>query len=136
VRGVRWLPLVAISIMLAGCASAGKRAAPPATPQHVVAAYFAALNAHDKTRARPLVTADFARFSFDDPHSCWFDGCVKITHLKTSKPRYDRYGADVRVRFIIDQRDQRTKSYGWSGYYCLIRKGPGAPWLIAVEGNC
>jgi hypothetical protein len=135
VRVARGLPVVAFSLLLAACGGTSKRAAPPITPQQVVAAYFAAGNAHDKARARPLLTPGFAALSFNF-HDGWFNSNVNVTHLKTSKPRYDRYGADVPVSFIWDHHDGRTTPDKVSGYYCLIRKKPGGPWIIADEGDC
>src|SRR5436309_2244020 len=102
--GLRWIPIAAISIMLAGCASSGERAAPLTTPQSVVAAYFAALNAHNEASARPLVTSGFAALSFN-PHDGWFNDDVKITHLETARPRYTHnaygYEARVRIRYVV-----------------------------------
>jgi hypothetical protein len=139
VRGIRCLPLVAISIVLAGCASSGKRAAPIAAPQRVVAAYFAAGNAHDKARARPLVTPGFARFSFN-PHDGWFNGAVKVTHLETTRPRYTHnaygYEAHVGTSYVFEQLSPGHGSNAVSGEYCLYRKGPHDAWRIGAEGNC
>lgn len=137
-QGIRWIPLIAISVMLVGCASAGKSATPPEPPQRVVAAYFAALNAHDKAQARPLVTPGFANYSFN-PRDGWFNSRLKITQLETTRPRYthSRYGsiAHVRTRLVVEFPLKQAPTQ-ISGQYCLERKNVGDPWRIEAQGDC
>ena len=137
-RIARWLPVVAISLVLAAC---GATSAPLVTlpgPKHVVVAYTAARNAKDKAAARPLLTRSFARLTLNDSGK-WFDGRVKITDLRISKQFYDahfRYGAFVAASFVVaDHHAGAMVRRPDAETFYLLRQGPTDPWLIDEEGK-
>jgi hypothetical protein len=103
----------------------------------VVAAYVAALSAHDLRTARALLTPAHAR-DVESAADSWFTNVRSITRLHLDRPAIEGappLRAIVGVRFVLDQYRVESMENGptdWS--YMLVRKSPAQRWLIAGEG--
>ena len=134
---------VLVVVLAAGCSGSRSKSVsiPPvdASPQRVVTAYVAALNAHDVRAARALLTPAHAR-RVESAADSWFTDVKSITHLRLSRPTIDTSNprsmrAVVGVRFVLDQYQQESMPNGptvWT--YTLVRHGPNHRWLIDDEG--
>jgi len=138
--------LILLVMLTAGCDAGDKRAALPpvnASPQRVVAAYIAALNAHDLRTARALLTPAHER-DVESEADSWFTNLRSITHLHLHRPATDtidarsmhyRHGVVVGAEFVLDQHEVESMEDGpnaWS--FTLVRNSPGQRWLIGSEG--
>jgi hypothetical protein len=144
VRVVHWLPVAVIALLLSACGGTSTPAARHATPERIVALFIAALDAHDKAAARPLLTPTFARYALDQSGS-WFNDSLKITRLRTSKPWSEsaaarsqgyKYGKVVNARFVIEplHSGATPKEVSVENFY-LMANSTNGPWLIGAEGN-
>jgi hypothetical protein len=115
-----------------------------ASPQRVVAAYVAALDAHDIPTARALLTPAHARVVEGEGDS-WFRNVVSITNLHMNRPyndaydarqRHYRFGVSIGVQFVLQQHRAMSMPNGptvWG--YILVRNSRRQRWLIADEGS-
>jgi hypothetical protein len=133
---------------LAGCGGAAGThvALPPvsANPQGVIAGYVAAINAHDLTTARALLTPTHAQLVEREPDG-WFTNIVSVTALKINRPfndpldarqRHYRYAVGMGVTFDLKQHQVMSMPNGptvWG--YILVRNSRTQRWLIADEGT-
>jgi hypothetical protein len=142
----RWLVVVGVVVVVAYLATAivyrlsnplprERDVALPdaaATPDAVVAAYVAALDAHD------CETAD-ALWAGPGPAASWCEDLASITLLSTATHRGARNWATVGVGLDVDWRwlkadgsmDEGSVTWG----YTLRRDGQGRPWRILKEGQ-
>jgi predicted SnoaL-like aldol condensation-catalyzing enzyme len=133
--------------LLTGCGgSSAHIALPPvsASPQRVAAAYVAAINAHDVTTARALLTPSYRQLTANAPDS-WFTNVESITHLRLSKPFEDRnlahtlhyhYVLDVGADFVLKQRQVMSMPNGQTTWgFSVVRNSPRQRWLIGSEGT-
>jgi hypothetical protein len=118
---------------------------PPAdaSPQRVVAAYVAALDAHDLRTARALMTPRF-REDVGRQVDSWFSNVVTMRRLRIGRPLRDRHLASARrhrfvlylgVEFDLQQGRELSMRNGpavWG--YVLVRDRPGARWLVDEDG--
>lgn len=142
-------------VLIAGCASQSRVAgsspisiaqasAGQPSPQQVVSAYIAALNAHDVARAKTYLTSQHAAEVAGEVDS-WFSNVRSITDVVVGpdSPRDAAGGPEagytqivqVGVRFTLEQYHAESMQNGpndWS--YILVRSSDQYPWLIADEG--
>ena len=141
--------VVLLPCLLAGCGSATSDArhvalpAAGAPPARVVAAYVAALDAHDVATAKALMTPRFRQLVEHQVDS-WFTNTVSIRRLKTGAPyAVPGVGSSVRRRFVryvpvqfdLEQRRQVSMRNGptvWG--YVLVRDRPPGRWLVDGVG--
>ncbi|MDX6204448.1 MAG: hypothetical protein QOF39_505 [Frankiales bacterium] len=152
------LPVAFALVVATGCASgtpAPTGSAAPGTvtspaggasPQDVVRAYLAALNAHDVATATRLLTAEHAHLVASEVDS-WFTNVRSITAVEVgySVPESGAgsgslgagYAHVVRVgaTFNLHQKDASSMQNGRTDWgYLLVRNADTQPWLIADEG--
>src|SRR5262245_19439744 len=142
----RGLLIAVVAIGVSGCGGAKHVTlpGPSASPQEIVSAYIAALNAHDVTTARALLTPDHARV-VGRAVDGWFTNTVSIKNLQMNKPHNDPYDARQRhfrycdvmgVSFDLEQRHAMSMPNGTTTWgYILCRNSPSKRWLIADEGT-
>jgi hypothetical protein len=125
----------------------GKRIALPpvnAGPKQIVAAYVAALNAHDVRTARALLTPTEAKLVENSPDS-EFRNVRSITHLSINRPfvdRFDarslhyRFGVGVGTSFVLDQYKVESQENGPTVLgFTLVRNRPLERWRIGDQGS-
>jgi hypothetical protein len=140
----------AIAPALAACGGGGQARrrtlrvpARDAGPRQVVAAYVAALSAHDIATAKALMTSGFAH-GVESAVDSRFTNTLAITHLRMgavepggdheSARRY-RYVLYVPVEFDLRQRRQVSMRDGEAVWgYVLVRNSGNARWLIDEDG--
>jgi hypothetical protein len=133
---------------LSGCGGAASNhvALPPlsASPQRVVAAYVAAINAHDTATARALLTPAYGRLTADAPDS-WFTNVESIKHLRLNKPFEDsniaqtlhyRYALGMGAQFALNQHKVLSMRNGQTTWgFWVVRNSRSQRWLIGTEGT-
>ncbi|SEG89829.1 protein of unknown function [Thermomonospora echinospora] len=144
------LVLLAGVALVTGCGSEGPKSRvgiPPvgASPQEVVTAYVAAINAHDKEAGRRLSTPHFAQQQ-EGGEDDQFRNIVEISHLQVQTPLSNgghesadgkRYqdAVYVPVTFILKQREVVSMPNGHTAWgYILVRTGADQPWRINDHG--
>ena len=126
-----------VAMLAAGCGSGNKRVTLPpvnASPQRVVSAYIAALNAHDLRIAQALLTPAHAR-EVETEEDSWFRNLRSITHLQLHRPVHYRHGVVVGAEFVLDQHKVESMENGpniWD--FTLVRSSSSQRWLIGSEG--
>jgi Domain of unknown function (DUF4829) len=152
-RGVRipLLFLLAGVALITGCGSEGSKSQvsiPPvgASPQEVVTAYIAAINAHDEEAGRKLSTPHFAQQQ-DHVQDNQFTNVVEISKLQVGTPTRNgghesadgrRYqdAVYVPVTFTLKQREVVSMLDGHTSWgYVLVRTGADQPWRINDHGH-
>lgn len=150
--GVRMplLVLLAGIALVTGCGSGGPKprvGIPPvgASPQEVVTAYIAAINAHDEETGRRLSTPRFARQQ-EGVQDNQFRNVVEISKLQvgTPVPNGDHESTDggryqdavyVPVTFTLRQREVVSMPDGHTSWgYILVRAAADQPWRINGHG--
>jgi hypothetical protein len=141
--------LTALTLLtLTACTSTPAQhvALPPAdaSPQDVVRAYVAALNAHDLDTAKRMLTARRAAVVASTQDG-WFTNLVSITDLTVADP-VPRAAADLSrqdyrevtylpVEFTLRQRHAESMPDGHTGWgFTLVRNSDTERWLIDDEG--
>jgi len=137
---------VVAALLLAGCGGAAHHpsatARPPAneSPRKIVAAYFAAMHAHDPAAARSLLTP--AWFKVVSRPGTWLRGGANIKLLHASRG-FDygpidgyRHSWWVGAMFKLSkQRGIGPMEDGVNFYgYILVRNNPNEGWRIGDEG--
>ena len=141
------LPVALAAVaLITGCGSASRHVSGPpnnASPQRVVAAYVAAINAHDVAKARHFLTPAHAAQVNSETDS-WFTNVRSIKHLDTFRSSPDqsdarrlhyRFGVVVGTRFVLKQYKVESMSNGpnvWT--FFLVRNNASQPWRIGDEG--
>ena len=138
--------VVATALLLGGCGGtahhrgATSRPPPNESPRKIVAAYFAALHAHDPAAARPLLTP--AWFKVVTGPGSWLEGGANIKLLRVSRG-FDygpidgyRHSWWVGATFMLSkQRTPGPMLNGVNSYgYILVRNSPSEGWRIGDEG--
>jgi hypothetical protein len=151
-HGVR-IPLLVLFAGIAlvtGCGSGDPKSRvgiPPvgASPQEVVTAYVAAINAHDEEAGRRLSTPHFAQQQ-EGTEDNQFRNVVQISALQVETPISDggyespdgrRYqdAVYVPVTFTLKQREVVSMPDGHTSWgYVLVRTGTDQPWRINDHG--
>jgi hypothetical protein len=99
----------------------------------------AALNAHELSTARSLLTPPHERVVEDAPDS-FFTNTKSITSLHVNRPFVIHQGLPMRVgvgvTFDLQQHNVESMPNGQTTWgYFLIRSGPNKRWLIYDEGT-
>lgn len=136
-----------VAVATAGCGATSRRVALPpvsASPQRVVAAWVAAINAHDTETARALMTPAYAKLSDRAPDS-WFTNVESMTHLRVNKPFADvssagtlqyRYALDMGAEFVLKQHSVLSMPNGRTTWgFIVVRNNRQQPWRIGEEGT-
>jgi hypothetical protein len=130
-----------VAVLTAGCGSGGKHVAlppPNADPNHVVAVYLSALNAHDLSTARTLLTPAHLKEVQRETDS-WFNDLKSVHLLRMSQPSVLHRTFPKRVFIAVGitaqwhQLGTSTNGPGPYSYY-LIQSGPNKRRLIYNEG--
>ncbi|MFC4062369.1 DUF4829 domain-containing protein [Planomonospora corallina] len=137
------------TVLVAGCQDGDEGTALPglsagASPQEVVRAYVAAINAHDMTAGQELSTPYFAERKEGVVDSLFEDAKLSDVVIHAPDPisgyespdgkRY-REAVYVSVSFTLWHSDEGSMPNGSTVWgYMLVRDDPGRPWRINGDG--
>ncbi|HVF06704.1 MAG TPA: hypothetical protein VNA20_17840 [Frankiaceae bacterium] len=112
-----------------------------ATPDEVVRAYIAAIDAGDIPTAKALVTPEHAA-QVEAYEDSWYDTVISITDLRVEPPRLETPpGVTPQLMWVRVYFDMRERPRFWQKKddqiwgYQLVRNGPDDRWLIRGEGK-
>lgn len=148
VSSVKVVLVVVAVVAMAACSGGGGHAArvPAETaPAEIVRMYLAALDAHDITNAKELLSRSHAE-EVDHYADSWFRNIDSINNISTTESGYPpgahppgqgyAQTAAVRAEFDLHQKKIGSFSDGPNSWgYILGRNSDSEHWVIISEGN-